>query len=559
MSGSKTCAGPCGQAKPADAVHFHTRKESIDGLRHTCRECWNANRRDRAAINAGRKPTTVSPATPPPSARIAHPAPIPAEPIGDDEDTVEVDAPSREPMQVPTAEPARSERYVITYAQNATPVHTGFLAALKVYCAENDARLVVLPGRYKNPTSVWTAGQEHDEWWAPELAPFLFGGRMRIGKLTVVGDISIQPTAIRPLSGMEKFAADGSAVFGHTKIQLQTIAAAERYYPRILTTTGAITVPNYTRSKAGMRGEIHHTIGACVVERDPQLFHLRQIIAAPDGTFTDLDREYTPEGSRQAPRALALILGDVHVDKLDPEVEAATLRRPDSIAAVLDPEMIVYHDVLDFDARNHHSIAHFPNRYARATGRANDSVEAEVMRAVAFVDATPPSSLPIVVRSNHDAAYDRWLNTADWKSDPVNARFFVETWKAVLDEYEATGEWPDAFALLYKLRGAGRGRFLRLDEALQVGGVHLGFHGHTGLNGARGNVLAYSKLGARVVIGHAHAPEILDDAYQVGVSGALAMGYNALPSSWLPSHCVLYASGARTLVNVIRGQWRRSA
>lgn len=557
----KTCTG-CGLSKPRDRAHFNVRPDAPDGLRARCLDCANAGRRARTAERSALiSAAQVRPRPPEPRPRPSPPpSPVPRSEIGEDEDTEEIDAASvaRPPTILPTIEPTRAERYVITYAQNATPVHAEFLASLRVYCAENDARLVVIPGRYKNPTSIWTEGQEHDDWWAPELAEFLFAGRMRIGKLAVIGDLSIQPTAIRPLTGLEKFAADGCAVFGHTKIQLQTIAGAERYYPRILTTTGAITLPNYTKSKAGMRGQIHHTIGACIVERDPQLFHLRQIIAAPDGSFTDLDREYTPEGSRKAPRALALILGDVHVDKIDREVEAATLRRPDSIAAVLEPEMIVYHDVLDFDARNHHSIGHFPNRYARATGRENDSVEAEVMRAVEFVDATPDGSTPIVVRSNHDAAYDRWLNTADWKTDPVNARFFVQTWNAILDEYDQTGEWPDAFALLYKLRGQGRARFLKLDEPLQVGGVHLGFHGHTGLNGARGSILAYSKLGARVVIGHSHHPEILDDAVSVGVTGKLDQGYNALPSSHLNTHCAIYASGARCLLNIIRGQWRRA-
>jgi predicted RNA-binding Zn-ribbon protein involved in translation (DUF1610 family) len=51
------------------------------------------------------------------------------------------------------------KRFVITAAQNATPVHGHFLEALKRYCEHNGAELVVIPLRYKNPTSRWTSSQ----------------------------------------------------------------------------------------------------------------------------------------------------------------------------------------------------------------------------------------------------------------------------------------------------------------------------------------------------------------------------------------------------------------
>ena len=48
------------------------------------------------------------------------------------------------------------KRYVITSAQNATPVHIRFFNSLLTYCSHNSARLIVIPYRYKNPTSIWT-------------------------------------------------------------------------------------------------------------------------------------------------------------------------------------------------------------------------------------------------------------------------------------------------------------------------------------------------------------------------------------------------------------------
>src|SRR5690554_4811936 len=59
------------------------------------------------------------------------------------------------------------QRYVITAAQNATPVNKRFFASLLTYCKVRDAQLLVIPYRYKNPTSMWTAAAQDDDWWAP--------------------------------------------------------------------------------------------------------------------------------------------------------------------------------------------------------------------------------------------------------------------------------------------------------------------------------------------------------------------------------------------------------
>ncbi len=566
--GARVCRGRCGREKPAAC--FRRRTDSNCYL-FECRDCEAERcreRREKWKASTGRPPPRRIDGSRTPIRPLAA---IPRTPIGDDEITAPIDVPEapapapattrpEKPAKTPvpeqplrTEEPARAERYIITYAQNATPVHAGFLAALRVYCAENDARLIVLPGKYKNPTSIITEQMEHDEWWAPELHPWLFAGAMMIGaNLRVRGDISIQPTAVTPLSGMH----DGhtSVIFGHPKVQLSTVAGLPGQFPRILTTTGAVTTPNYTPTKAGKKAQEQHVIGACVVERDPHLFHLRQITAMPDGSFIDLDREYTAEGARPAPRATALVLGDVLVEVTDWVVIDATLRRPDSIAAVLRPEHVVLHDTLDFATRNHHTRDSFTDRYARATGRANDSVEAEVMRAIEFVDSIE-DALPVVVRSNHDDAFDRWLASVDYRADPRNARFYVDTMAAVLDEYERDGEWPDAFALLYRQRGQGRARFLALDESFAPHGVELGQHGHNGADGARGTLRGYARLGIPTITGHGHSPGIEGQAYRSGVCQR-RMGYARGPSSWLTTHAVLYSNGARSLISVIRGQWR---
>ena len=57
------------------------------------------------------------------------------------------------------------KRFIITWAQNNTPVHTNFLKNIEAYGDYIGADIHVIAGRYKNPTSIWTQGQEDNEFW----------------------------------------------------------------------------------------------------------------------------------------------------------------------------------------------------------------------------------------------------------------------------------------------------------------------------------------------------------------------------------------------------------
>lgn len=460
---------------------------------------------------------------------------------------------------LPTKLPA-AQRYVITYAQNATPVHEDFLAALQVYCADNNATLVVIPGRYHNPTSLWSRDAQHADWWDASVVPYLFAGRHTItgASLTIYGDMSIQPTAERPLSGLQVFAGGNSAIFGHPRLQFTSVATATRQ-ARFQTTTGACTIPNYTDSKIGKKAEAHHVLGAAVVEIDTagKRFHVRQLNAHDvTGAFIDLDREYTAQGSKAAPPAAALILGDIHVDKKQQAVLDATLYNTDSIAAVVKPEKIVYHDVLDFAARNHHHRNDPMDRYSRATGRRVDSIEAELRDVLAFLQRTPAGAQPIVVASNHDDAFDRWLRDTDPRTDPVNAALYHRMWHMLIEAHDRGDDWVPALELYSQLENHVRTRFIRRNEDFRIKDIVCGLHGDKGINGARGTVTAYARLGVKTVVGHHHTPSIVDGCYVTGVTGALDHGYNFLPSSWAHSHVIIYGNGKRTLVHVIDGSWR---
>lgn len=453
------------------------------------------------------------------------------------------------------------QRYVITAAQNATPIDKRFWASLQSYAYFRGAQIIVIPYRYRNPTSQWSQAAEHDDWWAPELAPYLLDRRIDLNpSLVLLADIKTQPTASRPLMGFESITGAKSAILGHPKLELTTIPTPQSKLPKILTTTGAVTTRNYLPGKAGKKGEHHHTFGACVVEISGKAFHLRQINATKTGSFCDLDREYDGRHVRKA-RIKALVMGDSHVEFIDPAVVKATFSGPDSIVGALRPEQLVWHDLHDFYSRNHHHRGEvFTNFVKHHTGR--DNVERALDQTFAFVDKhSPPDITNVFVASNHPDALARWVKESDPKTDPENCVFWAQTFTAMCAgaAWSKTGARtidPFAHWARIKLKCSDRSVFLGRDQGHQIAGIEVGYHGDKGPNGSKGSINGFGRIGTKTIIAHAHTPGISDGVYRVGTSTFLTLEYTSGPSSWLNTHAVIYANGKRSLIHVINGAWR---
>lgn len=452
------------------------------------------------------------------------------------------------------------QRYLITAAQNATAVHKPFLASLRTYCRVNKAQLLVIPYRYRNPTSIWSKIAEDDDWWAPELAPYLLDRRTKLCKgLVLLADVKTQPTASSPLQGFETISGGDSAIIGHPKIELTTIATPQNKLAKILTTTGAVTVKNYLPGKAGKKGEHHHSFGACVVEMANGLFHLRQINAVSDGSFQDLVRAYTPTGHEPA-KVLGLVMGDTHQEFIDPDVSRATFGEG-GMTRALKPEQLVWHDVHDFYSQNHHHRLEPFIRYVKHHD-GSGNVERALDKTFRFIDrVTPAGAKNIFVPSNHPDALARWVKETDPRGDPENCVFWARTFEAMclgskMTETGARTIDPFAYWAEKKLTTVGQAVFLNHDQGHQIGGIECGFHGHFGSNGSRGSRAGFSKIGVKTFIGHTHSPGIKDGCYQVGTSSQLKLEYVHGPSSHMHCHGLIYGNGKRTLVFIIKGKWR---
>jgi hypothetical protein len=311
-----------------------------------------------------------------------------------------------------------------------------------------------------------------------------------------------------------------------------------------------VTRKNYIPSKAGKKGEFHHTFGACVVELSGDLFHMRQINATKDGSFCELAYEYRHDAPPKKIEAAGLVMGDTHVEFVDPDVVTATWGQG-SITEAMKPAQIVWHDAHDCYSVNPHHKDLITRYTKHHSGKANAS--AELRRTFKFIDDhTLPGTKNIFPFSNHPGWLARWVNTVDPRTDLENIVFWAETFKAMtLGEFEPFSYWAKHW-----LKTKDQARFLAPDESHAIAGIEVGMHGHLGPNGSRGTIDSFGKVGTKSVIGHSHSPGIKNGVYQVGTSSRLRLDYNRGPSSWLHTHCLIYPNGKRTLINVIDGKWR---
>lgn len=451
-----------------------------------------------------------------------------------------------------------STRFVITAAQNATDPHIS-LKTLQVYCDHNDAQLVVVPIRYKNPTSHWGKNAECDDWWHEDVEPYLYSSRSALNEnLILLADIRTQPTAVLPLTGFESMTGACSGILAHPKVQLKSVPTPNHKLPKIMATTGACTVENYTDTPVGKKGGFHHSFGAMLVEIEDDVFYMRQLSACKNGSIIDLNKRYTPTTVQKAPPAAALIFGDTHAAFADEGVAQANFEGPQSMAAVLNPRRFVWHDVFDNYVGNWHDQK---NPFiALAKHRAEMScVRAEVQLTCDYVNRYGKGRENVIVPSNHNEGLSRWILDTDWKKDPANMQFYLETALAMVENTSMTesgASTVDPFSYWAAQMLKVPHTLLKRDEAYAALKIELAMHGDIGPNGARGSLANLKRIGVKSVIGHSHSPGIEEGCFQVGTNSKLKVQYNRGPSSWLHTNCVVYANGKRSLLHVIDGRWK---
>ena len=464
---------------------------------------------------------------------------------------------------------ARPACYILTSAQNNTPVHTRLWDNLLAYAEARCARVMV--ARYAYNVAAFAAREAkpgaapNDRYaFAPEIQPFVNDAHVAITpSLHWCGEINILPTAERPLTGFENYTGRASGIYPHAKQVMESIATPPGTSGvKLNYTTGTVTLRNYIQRKAGLKAEPFHAYGALIAEVDESgRWFVRQLRASEDGSFQDLDFYVDNGVVTRGVRVEAIQWGDTHVAQLDPVVRA-TNWQPGGILDVLRPHYQFQHDVLDFEAQNHHDLKDPHAIYSKyIRGRADVGRELKELAVFLRTEQYRPSCQTIVVGSNHDAALLRWLREAEFRHDPQNARTFLALqYKVYTAMAEGRADFHLLRSLMYEMGVPKDVQFLHDDDSFVIcrpgGGVECGLHGHAGINGSRGSPVQFAKLGRRVNTGHTHSASIIGDCFTAGTSSILRPAYARGPSSWTHSHIVTYRSGCRAIITLRDGFWR---
>lgn len=445
------------------------------------------------------------------------------------------------------------KRFIITWAQNNTPIHTKFFDNIKAYAEHIDADIHVIAGRYKNPTSVFT--DKSADFWVDEVLPYLDANRHDIHKyLSVMSDVKIQPTADNPMSGLQGMSGINSCVFGSPKVQKEMIPVLEGNKPKMMLTTGSVTKMNYTDSKSGKKGEFHHIFGFVIIEiKDKDTFFARQVTADDrTGSFNDLYYNVTGGVVKENDSIEAIIFGDIHYGHHDQRVLDKTFE----MLGTIKPKHVILHDVFDGNSISHHEMKDPFVQYGKEVLGTN-SVEKEINLMLDGLKSFEKYDNVVIVRSNHDDFLDRWLKNEDWKKQPTtkNSLAYMEYSTLLLKQY---AEDP------YKVKGVIPAiinqkfpKFITLGRSAsyRVKNWELGQHGDVGSNGSRGSLLQFRKLNTKIVVGHYHTPGRKDGALAVGTSTKMRVGYNIGPSSWLQSHVIIHKDGKAQHICFIDGEF----
>lgn len=468
------------------------------------------------------------------------------------------DEPNFERTEKELADLTVKDTYIITNAQNNTELDKKFWRGLNRLVSHYDAQLFVIKQLYRNPTSPGEL-EKQDAWWPKEVLPFLIENEIRLPyNVRIMGNVRIQATAVNPLVGFESLTQSDSAVFGHGQIQQKTVATPQNRLPKILTTTGSTSVKNYSKTKAGIKGDFHHSLGAVIVELDHelQIAHIRVVVGDQNSEFYDLNLHVNDRRVKKIKSIPAIVTGDEHHKFISDEVVRATYTDDDSIVEVCRPKYAVRHDITDSYSISHHHRNSPSIRYAKALNE-DDSLENELWLSIRFLEeSTPDFVTNVIVPSNHHNHIKKWLEEIEWRHDMPNAKIYHQMWTAWIEAIESNQEFHP-FVWWMKNHDETNTLWLTNDYPFIVEGIYLGYHGDRGPNGSKGNIRSMSKIGAKTIIGHVHSPGIEKGCYQVGTSTYLKLEYTSGPSSWHNTHALIHPNGKRQLVNIVGGEWRK--
>lgn len=467
-------------------------------------------------------------------------------------------------------------RYILTSIQNNTLLHPGFnnlLALVDYFDGLNGGDpCELLIGTYSyqlaayGPKAVKRGKFQHDSkelWYAREAEDYIQDLSVELAPgLVWCGEQNILPTTRHPLTAFEDYNGRKSNIVPHAKTAMESVASMADEATKFNYSTGTVTQMNYIQKRAGILAEQKHSYGALLVEVDSDgNWFVRQLTIGKDDEIMDIGPAgssgiYVQAGMVQERDVVESIYwGDTHVAEMEMWIRELAWGRG-GMLDTLRPRYQFMGDTLSMRSRTHHELRNFLATYRKHV-EGEETVEDEVAQASDFVtEASRGWCETVIIPANHDRHLDRWLNEADFRLDPVNAKYFCELQWQVLDAVDRGDKGFNVMEYAMRQKGIPSDvRFLSMDESFVVAGVENGLHGDLGPNGSRGSTRTLTKLGRPVNKGHDHTAAIRDQVFSAGAC-SLSFPYMVGPNSHSVSHIVTYSNGSRALVTMWSNKWR---
>lgn len=447
-------------------------------------------------------------------------------------------------------------KFIITTAVCGKPVDIEFYNALKTYAKVNDAVILLLPCMdVKGSKRIFELNLDpalKDSWVAYR--------DLKLNNNVGTCAIRISAKQINPLTGLDGFPvkANRSLFVASCKQMLKNIPYYKGEIPRFMASTGAVTINDFTNDyfisgRTSRIAENDYQAGAFILEiQDEEIYYKRPIQARPDGSFTDLDNVYHPDGTVTKSKDALFVQGDSHVGAEDSRL-ASAIRN----AFVKDGyvKTVVLHDLCNSGSISHHEA----NDWVKLVQRINDGTNSlmnEINMCVDYLNQLTYIGLNVVVvNSNHDNHIERCIREMAFvkNRDFTNTELLFETYLDITKGNIKGGvlEYLVTKKATHKLNNPEQIRWLALDESYKKYGIELGFHGHLGANGAKGSLRTFGNAFQNVVLGHSHSGAINKGVMQVGTTSELDMEYNKGLSSWTRSCCLCHEDGSKQLIDFI--------
>ena len=444
---------------------------------------------------------------------------------------------------------------LVTSAQNKTGVFNealnNMIAYAKYWTDKGiKTQIVVAPTRYRNPTSqtesMFSKKDSVEEWWRDEVKDYLYYGKIQFGDVVISSDSRVIPTAKNPLNGYEAMAKDNHLIIPHSKINWQTLPRFKNRPLRTMCTTGFITHKNYSDSKAGDLGAIHHVYGFVVIEKkEDDTCHIpRNVRITSDGSFIDLIYEVKNGKISTINSSKGFVWGDLHANEVNEEILKLTI----DLCSYLKPEKQIIHDAFNGSTVNPHEKKDmFIQRQKIIKGE--HLIEEEIEETFNLIDVIKDlvGAETYISISNHDIFLDRYINDENWKRDLHNSPAYLKY--AYIQQTVDLTQYGGLFGYLVDDRFGEDVTYINYGDSLEIENFEVGLHGDFGVNGARGNYRTFNKLNTKMIHGHQHSPVIKDNVTCVGVTCELDQYYTRRGlSSWAHAHSVIHNNGKNQLI-----------